>query len=227
MFAASSLTNALDEVGAAWKAETGHGAVLSYAGSSALARQIREGAPADIFFSASTDWMEAIAASGDLREGSRRDILGNRLVLIAHGPEAAPVTLDAGMDLVGMLGGGRLSMALVEAVPAGVYGKAALASLGLWDEVAPHVVQSYSVRSALAFVAMGEAPLGIVYATDAAVEDGVSVVATFAAESHPPIILPAAITAQSASPVAAEFLDFLGSETARAIWAGHGFELRD
>jgi len=227
VFAASSLTNALDEVAEAWTAETGHTAVMSYAGSSALARQIHGGAPADLFISASAEWMDAVEASGDLRDGTRRDILGNRLVLIAHGRDAAPVTIDRSLDLVGMLGGGRLSMALVEAVPAGVYGKAALVSLGLWDDVAPLVVQSYSVRSALAFVAMGEVPLGIVYATDAAVQDNVTVIGHFPDGSHPPIILPAAITAQSTSPVAGAFLDFLGSATARAIWAGHGFEVRD
>lgn len=227
VFAASSLTNALDQVAGAWTAETGHSAVMSYAGSSALARQIQEGAPADIFISASVDWMDAMETSGDLRDGTRRDILGNRLVLIAHGRDAVPVTIDESLDLVGMLDGGRLSMALVEAVPAGVYGRAALVSLGLWDDVAPLVVQSYSVRTALAFVAMGETPLGIVYATDAAVQDNVTVIGTFPEGSHPPIILPAAVTAQSASPVASAFLDFLGSATARAIWAEHGFEVRD
>lgn len=227
VFAAASLTNALNDVATAWQAGTGHVATISYAGSSALARQIQQGAPADIFISASVDWMDAVAASGDLRDGTRRDILGNTLVLIAHGREAAPVTIDAAFDLVAMLNGGRLSMALVDAVPAGIYGRAALTALGLWEDVAPHVVQSYNVRSALAFVAMGEAPLGIVYATDAVVEDNVSVVATFPEGSHPPIILPGAITAQSASPVAGAFLDFLSSEPARAIWADYGFDVLD
>ncbi len=227
VFAAASLTNALNAVAEAWQAETGHVATLSYAGSSTLAWQIQEGAPADIFISASVDWMDAVEATGGLRDGTRRDLLGNTLVLIAHGRDAAPVRIDASLDLVGMLDGGRLSMALVEAVPAGVYGRAALGALGLWDDVAPHVVQSYSVRSALAFVAMGEAPLGIVYATDAAVEDNVTVIGTFPAGSHPPIILPGAITAQSTSPVAGAFLDYLGSAPARAIWAAHGFALRD
>jgi molybdate transport system substrate-binding protein len=227
VFAAASLTTALNDVAAAWQAGTGHVATISYAGSSALARQIQEGAPADIFISASVDWMDAVAASGDLRDGTRRDILGNTLVLIAHGREAAPVTIDQHLDLAAMLGDGRLSMALVDAVPAGVYGRAALTALGLWDSVAPQVVQSYSVRSALAFVAMGEAPLGIVYATDAVVADNVSVVGTFPEGSHPPIILPAAITAQSSSMVADAFLEFLMSQTARTIWAQHGFAVLD
>ena len=223
VFAAASLTNALDEVAAAWSTQSGHGVVTSYAGTSALARQIQGGAPADIFIAASEDWMDAVAASGDLRDGSRLDLLGNRLVLIAHGRDAAPVTIDADLDLPAMLQGGRLSMALLEAVPAGIYGRAALEALGLWDAVAPHVVQSYNVRSALAFVAMDEAPLGIVYATDAAAEDTVAVIGTFPETSHPPIRLPAAILAQSSHPDAGAFMEFMASDPARAIWAAHGF----
>lgn len=227
VFAAASLTNALDTVAAAWTAETGHTAVMSYAGSSTLARQIQEGAPADIFISASVEWMDAIEASGDLREGTRRDILGNTLVLIAHGGEARPVTIDENLDLVGLLDGGRLSMALVEAVPAGVYGKAALTSLGLWDDIEPLVAQSDNVRAALAFVAQDEAPLGIVYATDAAVEDNVTVIGTFPEGSHDPIVYPAAIGAESESAVTGAFLDFLTSDTARAIWQEYGFSVLD
>lgn len=227
VFAAASLTTALDRVAAAWTAQTGQTATLSYAGSSALARQIQQGAPADIFISASTDWIEALAASGDLRPGTRRDILGNRLVLIAHGPDAPPVTLDATLDLPALLKGGRLAMALVDAVPAGVYGKAALTHLGLWDAVAPQVAQADNVRAALAFVARAEAPLGIVYATDAAAEDRVTVIGTFPADSHAPITYPAAITAQSDSPQAHAFLAFLASDSARAIWQDHGFTVLD
>ncbi|MDP3340333.1 molybdate ABC transporter substrate-binding protein [Frigidibacter sp.] len=222
VFAAASLTGALDGVAESWAAETGHRAVLSYGGSSAMARQIQQGAPADIFISASVEWMDAVEASGDVQAGTRRDILGNTLVLIAHG-EAAPVTLDASLDLAGMLGDGRLAMALVDAVPAGVYGKAALTSLGLWDGVAPLVAQADTVRGALAFVTQGEAPLGIVFATDAAAEDGVSILGTFPPGSHAPITYPAAITAQATSPVAVEFLDYLTSEPARALWAAAGF----
>ncbi len=225
VFAAASLTNALDRVAEAWTAETGHIAVMSYAGSSALANQIQEGAPADIFISASVDWMDAIAASGDLREGTRRDILGNTLVLIAHGRDVPPVTIDANLDLLGMLGDERLAMALVDAVPAGIYGRAALTSLGLWDSVEPLVAQSDNVRAALSFVAQNEAPLGIVYATDAAVEDNVTIIGTFPAGSHDPITYPAGITAQSESPVAQEFLDYLTSDTARAIWQEFGFSV--
>jgi molybdate transport system substrate-binding protein len=227
VFAASSLTNALDRVAGAWTAETGHAAVMSYAGPSALARQIQEGAPADHFLSASVAWMDAVEASGDLRAGTRRDILGTALVLIAHGRDAAPVTIDSTLDLVGLLDGGRLSMALVEAVPAGIYGRQALTALGLWDAVEPLVAQSDSVRAALAFVARDEAPLGIVFYTDAEVEDNVSIIGTFPEGSHEPIVFPAGITAQSESPLASDFLDFLTSDTARAIWQEFGFMVLD
>lgn len=227
VFAAASLTNALDRVAEAWTSETGHTAVMSYAGSSALANQIKEGAPADIFISASIDWMDDVEASGDLRQGTRRDILGNTLVLIAHGRDAAPVEVDENLDLAGMLGDERLAMALVDAVPAGVYGKAALTALGLWDSVEPLVAQSDNVRAALAFVAQNEAPFGIVYATDAAVEDNVTIIGTFPSGSHDAIVYPAAITAQSESSVAEAFLDYLTSDTARAIWQEFGFSVLD
>lgn len=227
VFAAASLTNALAQVAEAWTAETGHAVVLSFAGSSVLARQIQEGAPADIFFSSSTAWMDAIEASGDLRADTRRDILGNTLALIAHGADAAPVTIDASLDLAGMLGDERLAMALVDSVPAGVYGKAALTALGLWDSVGPLVAQADNPRAALAFVATSEAPLGIVYATDAAVQEDVTIIGTFPADSHDPIIYPAGITAQATSPVAADFLDYLSSDAAGAIWAGFGFGILD
>lgn len=227
VFAAASLTNALEHVAETWMEETGNNVVISFAGSSALARQIQEGAPADVFISASIDWMDAVAASGDLRDDTRRDILGNSLVLIAHGPDAAPVTIDENLDLVGMLGDERLAMALVDSVPAGVYGKAALTSLGLWDEAEPLVAQSDNVRAALAFVALGEAPMGIVYATDAAVQDNVSIIGAFPAGSHPPITYPAGITAQSDNPLADAFLAYLSSEAAQAVWQEYGFSVLD
>ncbi len=227
VFATASLTNAAEAVSAAWSDTTGHTAVLSFAGSSALARQIQQGAPADVFISAHADWMDAVAASGDLRADTRRDILGNTLVLIAHGQNAAPVRLDETLDLAGMLGNERLAMAMVDAVPAGMYGKAALTTLGLWDSVAERVAQTDNVRAALAFVVQNEAPFGIVYATDARATDSVTVIGTFPQGSHDPISYPAAITAQSTSPVAQEYLEFLTSDTARAIWAAHGFGVID
>lgn len=222
VFAAASLTDALDRIAAQWSEETGQTAVMSYAGSSALARQIQQGAPADIFISASEDWMDAVQASGDIRPDTRCDLLGNSLVLIAHG-DAAPVTIDNTLDLTAMLDGGRLSMAMVDSVPAGIYGKAALTHLGLWDAVAPMIAQSDNVRSALTFVARGEAPLGTTYATDAAAQDDVTILGTFPADSHDPIVYPAAVTAQSDNDQAQAFLDYLSSDAARAVWAEFGF----
>lgn len=224
VFAAASLTEALDRIAAQWSGETGHRAVMSYAGSSALARQIQEGAPADIFISASADWMDEVAASGDIRAESRRVLLGNRLVLIAHG-EAEPATIDETLDLPALLDGGRLSMAMVNSVPAGIYGRQALMNLGLWDQVEPMIAQSDNVRAALAFVAQGEAPLGIVYGTDAAVQDHVTVIGTFPETSHGPITYAAAITTGSESTEAAAFLDYLGSPSAQPIWAEFGFTI--
>lgn len=227
VFAAASLTHALDRIAEAWTEETGNPAVVSYAGSSALARQIQAGASADIFISASVDWMDLIEASGDLRAGSRRQILGNTLVLIAHGRDAPPIVIDENLDLAGMLGDERLAMALVDAVPAGIYGKAALTKLGLWDSVEPLVAQADNVRAALAFVSQNEAPFGIVYATDAAIEDNVSVIAAFPAGSHEPIIYPAAITAQSTHDDSESFLRYLASDAARDIWRTFGFSVLD
>lgn len=218
VFAAATLKTALDEIATGYSAGTGTAVTLSYAGTPALARQIEQGAPADVFISASVDWMDALAAKGLIQPDSRRDLLGNRLVLI--GPTgAAPLVLE---DLAARLGEGRLAMALVDAVPSGQYGKAALESLGLWEAVAPSVVQSENVRAALHLVALGEAALGIVYASDAVAEPRVTVLATFPETSHPRIIFPAALTL-TASPEAAAFLDHLDSPEAAEVFAANGF----
>lgn len=227
VFAAASLKNAMDDVAQAWSAETGGAVAVAYAGSSALARQIQQGAPADVYLSANPDWMDALEADGLVDAETRRDLLGNRLVLVAHGDDAAPVAIAPGFDLARLLGDGRLAMALVDAVPAGIYGRAALESLGIWNEVAPKVAQGDNVRVALALVARGEAPYGIVYATDAAAEDDVTVVGTFPADSHPPIIYPAARVTDSDHPDAAPFLDHLSSDAARALFERHGFTVLD
>lgn len=222
VFAAASLANALEEIETAFETETGHDLVVSLAGSSALARQIQQGAPADVFISASVDWMDAIEADGLVEPGTRADLLGNTIVLIGFGPQE-PRSIDAGLDLPALLDGGRLAMALVDAVPAGIYGREALTSLGLWEAVAPRVAQSDNVRAALALVATGEAPFGIVYATDAAAEPSVGIVGTFPPGSHPPIVYPAAgIAGRVAAPQDA-FLAFLRSEPARAAFARQGF----
>lgn len=228
VFAAASLKTALDGIVAAWQAETGHTAVVSYAGSPVLAKQIEQGAPADVFISANPDWMDGLAEGGHIRPETRRDLLGNALVLVAHGRDAPPVEIAPGLDLAALLGDGRLAMALVDGVPAGVYGKAALASLGLWEAVAPSVAQADNVRAALALVSTGEAPYGVVYRTDAHADDDVTIVATFPPDSHPPIVYPAAVTAESAAPeAAAAFLDHLQGDRARAAFEGQGFTVPD
>jgi molybdate transport system substrate-binding protein len=224
VFAAASLKTALDEIAAGWQAESGNRAVLSYGGSAALAKQIMQGAPADVFISAAPEWMDAVAEAGRIVPESRVDILGNRLVLIAHGAGVAPVTLDAATDLAGMLGGGRLSMAMVDSVPAGQYGREALTSLGLWDSVKDSLAQSENVRVALQLVSLGEAPLGIVYASDAIADAAtVSVVATFPEESHSPIIYPAAVIAAGSKPESQAFVDYLSSPAARVVFEAQGF----
>lgn len=223
VFAAASMTNALAEIETNFEAATGHDLVVSLAGSSALARQIQQGAPADIFISASTDWMDTVEADGLLEERSRFDLLGNSIVLVAFGTEAAPVEIGPVLDLAGLLGDGRLAMALVDSVPAGVYGKAALESLGLWGDVEAQVAQADNVRAALAFVATGEAPYGIVYATDAAAEGNVTIVGTFPADTHPPIVYPAADLANRDFPAEVEFLDYLRGPEARAAFERQGF----
>ena len=223
VFAAASTTNAMAEVEERFEAATGHDVTVSLAGSSALARQIRQGAPADVYISANPGWMDVLEADGLVEDGTRFDLLTNSIVLVAADAGAAPVEIGPGMDLAGLLGDGRLAMALVDAVPAGIYGKAALESLGLWDDVEAQVAQADNVRAALAFVATGEAPYGIVYATDAVAEDDVSVVGTFPAETHPPILYPAAALGGSDNPLNRPFLDFLRGPEAREAFERQGF----
>lgn len=219
IFAAASLKDALDEIAADWQKNHDDTVAISYAGSSQLAKQIQEGAPADLFISASTDWMDAVQESGDIDPATRKDLLGNTLVLVGTGkPAEAPVT-----ELPALLGDGKLAMALVDSVPAGQYGKAALTSLGLWDQVESQVAQADNVRAALKLVATGEAPLGIVYGSDAVAEPGVGVVATFPADSHDKITYPGAVTRAADTPQAAAFLDSLSQEPAKSIFESQGF----
>ena len=222
VFAAASLKNALDEVSESFDEAR---VAISYAGSSTLARQIQQGAPADVYISANPQWMDILEQDGLITAESRIDLLGNRLVLIAHGDlREASVTIAPGMDLAHLLGEGRLAMALVDAVPAGMYGKAALQSLGEWEAVAPKVAQTDNVRAALALVARGEAPMGIVYATDAAAED-VAILGEFPAATHPAIIYPAAAVTGRDSPAALAFLAYLRGPAARAAFEAQGFTL--
>ncbi len=223
VFAAASLGGALQEVAGAFTAATGTEVVISAAGSSALARQIQQGAPADLFVSANRAWMEVLAQEGLLAAGSRVDLLSNRLVLIGADPSAPPVDLSQPGALAARLNGGRLAVALVEAVPAGMYAKAALTSTGHWPGVAPSLAQADNVRAALALVAAGAAPLGIVYATDAAAEPRVGVLARFPVNSHPPITYPLARLAGSTHPQAEALWAFLQGPEATALFRQHGF----
>jgi molybdate transport system substrate-binding protein len=227
VFAAASLRNALDAVAADWMAETGQSVTMSYAGSNQLAQQIIAGAPADIFISAAVVWMDAVEEEGLVVEDTRTDLLGNALVLVAHDAGAAQVDIGPGLDLAGMLGEERLAMALVDAVPAGQYGKAALEHLGLWSSVAGSVAQADNVRAALALVSTGEAPYGIVYATDAAADSNVTILGTFPADSHPPIRYPAALLTEAADAADRAFFEVLRSETARARFEAEGFRVLD
>ncbi|MFM1989367.1 MAG: hypothetical protein RJA99_2324 [Pseudomonadota bacterium] len=225
VFAAASLKEALDAAAGAWAKRAGTRPVIAYAASSALARQIDQGAPADVFLSADEDWMDWVAKRNLLRAGTRVTLLSNRLVLVAPVAATAPVLrLAPGVPLAAALGtDGRLALGDVAAVPAGRYAKAALEALGAWQPVAGRLAQTESVRAALALVARGEAPLGVVYATDARAEPRVRVVDTFPESTHPPIVYPAAILAGARSPRAQPFVDFLRSPEGQAVFAAHGF----
>jgi molybdate transport system substrate-binding protein len=224
VFAASSLTDALNDVAARYKAATGKTVTISYGASSTLAQQIEQGAPADIFFSADTMWMDDVQMKHDLKDATRVSLLGNQLVLVAPAASTAKITIAKGMDLLGLLGkDGKLAMANVASVPAGLYGKASLDSLGLWASVQGRVVQADNVRAALAFVTSGEAPLGIVYTTDANAEPEVKVVGVFPDDSHPAIIYPLAMTASSTNPDAKAFFDFMKTDMARQAYLKQGF----
>ena len=224
VFAAASLKNALDEIATAWSgASGGKKATVSYAASSALAKQIEEGAPTDLFISADLDWMDYRAQKGLIRPETRVNLLGNRIVLIAPKDSTVSLEIAPGFDLATALGEGRLAMANVDAVPAGKYGKAALEKLGAWDAVKDRLAQAENVRAALALVSRGEAPLGIVYKTDAAADPNVRIVATFPEDTHPPIIYPLAMTVESTNPDARALLDFLQSDTSKAAFERQGF----
>jgi molybdate transport system substrate-binding protein len=224
VFAAASMKNALDEIAAQWQRETGKKVAISYAASNTLIKQIELGAPADIFISADTDWMDYGQQKGLIKPDTRLNLLGNRLVLIA--PKDSSVTADIrpGFDLAALLKGGRLAMANVDAVPAGKYGKASLENLGAWNGVKDKIAQADSVRSALLLVSREEAPLGIVYQTDAASDPSVRIVGTFPADSHPPIIYPIALTKDSTSADARAFLNYVEtSPAADRAFARQGF----
>lgn len=220
---AASLQEALNAEADAWAKQDHPHPTLSFAASSALARQVESGAPADLFVSADEDWMDAVEKAGSLRPGTRHDLLSNSIVLIAPKASAARVDLSSPASFAAALGNGNLAMADPDAVPAGKYGKAALEHLGVWPALKPRVARAENVRAALALVETGEAPLGVVYATDAAASAKARVLATFPADSHPPIRYPVAILAASKNPQAESFERFLESPRGRKIFARYGF----
>jgi molybdate transport system substrate-binding protein len=223
ILAAASLKNALDEASAAWTKQTGKTTRISYAASSALAKQIEGGIPADLFISADVPWVDYVAERKLIKPASRFDFLGNEIVLIAAKDSKIDLKIDKSFALRAALGDGRLAMANVDAVPAGKYGKAALEALGVWASVADRVAQAENVRMAMTFVSRGEAPLGIVYRTDAAADPNVKIIGAFPADSHPPIIYPVALLASSSNSDAAAFVAFLRSPAARPFFEKQGF----
>lgn len=224
VFAAASLKESLDAAAAAYERQTGTPVRASYAASSALARQIEQGAPADLFFSADLDWMDYLQQRQLLVDASRHNVLGNTLVLIApQDSQAKPVTLKPGVDLRPLLGDGRLALALTASVPAGKYARAAFEQFGVWEQLQPRVAEGENVRAALMLVARGEAPLGVVYGSDAQAEPKVRVLATFPAGSHAPIVYPVAVVKATRHPGAAAFAQWLRGKQAAAIFRRYGF----
>ncbi len=221
VFAAASLQNVMKDIGAAYTKGSGAPVTFSFAGSSTLARQIEQGAPADLFVSADPDWMNDVEKRGLVQPAKRKDILTNHLALVAPKDSTIRLKIAPWFPLLEALGGGKLAMADVT-VPAGIYGKAALENLKVWSQVEGQVARAENVRGALNFVARGEAPLGIVYDTDAMIEPGVRIVGLFPDDSHPPILYPAALL-KGAAPGAAEFLRFVEGPEAKAIFEHYGF----
>src|SRR6202049_3697066 len=223
VFAAASMKNALDDIDAAFTARTGIKIAASYAASSTLAKQIEQGAPADIFVSADTDWMDYAISKKTINEPTRVNLLGNSIVLIAPKDSRIDnVTIGPGFDLAKLAGDGKIATGDVKAVPVGKYARAALEKLGAWQAAEPKFAMAESVRAALTLVARGEAALGIVYATDARVEPGVKIVGTFPADSHPPIIYPGAATTPARGE-GGDYLAFLRSSAAKTIFEKYGF----
>ena len=219
------MKNSLDEVNDAFTKQGGAKVVASYAASSALMKQIEQGAPADVFLSADIDWMNYGTKRDVIKNDTRLDLLGNRLVLVAPKDSTiGQVNIGPGFDLAALAGSGRVAVGDVRAVPAGLYAKAALEKLGAWAGVEPKLAMAESVRAALVLVSRGEAPLGIVYETDAKIEPAVKIVGVFPSNSHPPIVYPVALTI-SAKPDAASYLTFLRTQQAKAIFERYGFNV--
>ena len=226
VFAAASLTDALQDIATAYEKKTGAQIVNSFASSSTLARQIENGAPAEIFASADNQWMDYLAARGLIETATRKSPIGNALVLIAPSDSAlGPRAIDSRLDWAKLLGGGRLAVGDPDHVPAGIYAKQALQSLGAWDLLEPHLARAEDVRAALVYVDRGEAPLGIVYLTDARADAKVKIVGVFPQTSHPPIVYPFALVKGASAPARAYFA-FLTGKSALAIFARYGFSVK-
>ena len=227
VFAAASLKESLDEAAAAYQKAGGQTVRVSYAASSALARQIEQGAPADVFLSADLEWMDYLQQRKLIDPKTRRNLLGNTLVLVAPATgDIAPVALKPGVDLLPRLGeNGRIALGLTASVPAGKYAKASFISLGAWKSLEPRVAEAESVRAALMLVARSEAPLGVVYGSDAKAEPKVRVVAVFPENTHAPIVYPVARIAASKNPHAVAFARWLATPAASRIFRAHGFKV--
>jgi molybdate transport system substrate-binding protein len=226
VFAAASLTDAMKDISAKW-VEVGHPALrMSFGSSSTLARQIEQGAPANVFASADEKWMDYLAEKTLIAADTRKDLLGNDLVLVVAADKPIHVTINKFFDLMGLLGSdGRLATGDPAHVPVGIYAEQALKALGMWDRVSPRLARTEDVRAALLLVERGEAPAGIVYATDAAVSKAVTVAGTFPADSHDPVSYPFAVTKTGDTAEARALLSFLTSATARAVFVQRGFKV--
>jgi molybdate transport system substrate-binding protein len=224
VFAAASLTDAITEVGAAFTKETGIAITPSFAASSALAKQVEAGAPAQVFFPADEEWMDYLEKKQLLKAGSRRDVLANKLVLVAPADSKASVKISSGPALLAAIDSSRVATGDPDSVPVGKYAKAALTQLGIWNQLEARLVRAENVRAALAYVARGEVPFGIVYLTDANVEKKVKLLDTFPANTHPPILYPIALTTK-ADANAARFVQYVRSKPAAAVFEKYGFSL--
>jgi len=225
VFAAASMKTALDAAAAAWTAETGKTPPIVYASSAVLAKQIEQGAPADIFISADLNWMDYLDKAKLIRPGTRHNLLGNALVLIEPADASAKLTIAKGFDLAGAIGDGKLAVCTIASCPGGIYAKEALEALGIWAKVEPKLAQADNIRNALTLVSRGEAKFGIVYATDAKADPKVKVVGVFPEATHSPIVYPVALVETSKNPDAALFADYLSSKAAKKIWSEQGFKI--
>lgn len=225
VFAAASMKTALDAVAASWMAKTGKNPSIVYASSAVLAKQIEQGAPADIFISADLTWMDYLDKARLVRPGTRRNLLGNALVLIEPASSGADLKIAPGFDLAGAAGDGKIAVCTIASCPAGMYAKESLEKLGVFAKVEPKLAQADNVRNALTLVSRGEARFGIVYATDAKADPKVKVVGVFPEATHSPIVYPVALVAESKNPDAASFVAYLSSQAATKILTGQGFTI--